>query len=435
MGKSNGKDGNSLTKRIFIGMLLGLAVGLTLNNTVGSAEPVKSILVEGVFYCIGQGFIRLVQMIVVPLVFFSLICGISTISDTRTLGRVGGRVVLYYLATTVMAVMIALGVAFIINPGVGLNIGELEMAETQIGSDTGIVDMILNIIPKNPFQALANGDMLAVIFFALMVGFILSRMKERASVIIEFVHQANDLMLDMTLMVMKAAPVGVFCLIARTFTNLGFSAMVPLIKYILAVLIALAIHLVVVYSSLLKVMTGLSPLRFFQKLMPVIEIAFSTAASNATIPLDIETLETKVGVPRKLSSFSIPLGATINMDGCSIMQGVAVVFVAQAYGIPLTPGDYLVIIVTATLASISSAGVPGAALVVLAMVLKSVGLPVEAIGIIMGVDRILDMSRTAVNVVGDAVCTTIVADKEGMLDRKVFESDAPVRGETGEDSL
>ncbi len=230
-------------------------------------------------------------------------------------------------------------------------------------------------------------------------------------------------MMEMTSTVMLAAPIGVFCLIAKTFSGIGFSAFLPLAKYMIGVLLALAIQCFGVYQILMKVLTGLNPMKFLKKFAPVMSFAFSTATSNATIPLSIETLDEKLGVSRKVSSFTIPLGATINMDGTAIMQGVAVVFAAQAYGIVLKPADYATVILTATLASVGTAGVPSVGLVTLSMVFASVGLPVEAIGLIMGIDRILDMSRTAVNITGDAVCTTIIAHQNKLLDRDIFNAD------------
>ena len=226
--------------------------------------------------------------------------------------------------------------------------------------------------------------------------------------------------MEMTMVVMSVAPIGVFCLIARTFANIGFSAFVPMLKYMGAVILALAIQCFGVYQILLFLFTRLNPMRFIKKFFPVMSFAFTTATSNATIPLSIDTLHKKIGVSKKISSFTIPLGATVNMDGTSIMQGVAVIFIAQVYGISLTPSDLLTVVATATLASIGTAGVPSVGLVTLAMVLQSVGLPTEGIALIMGIDRILDMLRTAVNITGDAVCTTIVAHQEKALDRTVF---------------
>lgn len=410
-----------LTTRIFISLLLGAILGVFLHYCVLPNDAVQNILVDGVFYVVGQGFLRLMQMLVVPLVLCSLICGASAIGDTKTLGKVGVRTVVFYIITTALAVAVALTVARIINPGVGMDLNTLEVAETQIATtQTSMVDTLLDIIPKNPIEALATGNMLQIIVFAIIVGIILAKLGDKTQIVHNLFQQGNDIMMEMTMMVMSLAPIGVFCLIARTFSGMGFDAFQPLIKYMFAVMLALVIQCLGVYQILLKVFTGLNPIRFIKKFLPVMGFAFSTATSNATIPLSIDTLERKMGVSRRISSFTIPLGATINMDGTSIMQGVAVVFIAQAYGITLTPMDYVTVIATATLASIGTAGVPSVGLVTLSMVLTSVGLPIEGIGFIMGIDRILDMSRTAVNITGDAVCTTIVANQNQALDKEVF---------------
>lgn len=410
-----------LTTRIFISLLLGAILGVFLHYCVLPNDAVQNILVDGVFYVVGQGFLRLMQMLVVPLVLCSLICGASAIGDTKTLGKVGVRTVVFYIITTALAVAVALTVARIINPGVGMDLNTLEVAETQIATtQTSMVDTLLDIIPKNPIESLATGNMLQIIVFAIIVGIILAKLGDKTQIVHNLFQQGNDIMMEMTMMVMSLAPIGVFCLIARTFSGMGFDAFQPLIKYMFAVMLALVIQCLGVYQILLKVFTGLNPIRFIKKFLPVMGFAFSTATSNATIPLSIDTLERKMGVSRRISSFTIPLGATINMDGTSIMQGVAVVFIAQAYGIVLTPMDYVTVIATATLASIGTAGVPSVGLVTLSMVLTSVGLPIEGIGFIMGIDRILDMSRTAVNITGDAVCTTIVANQNQALDKEVF---------------
>ena len=410
-----------LTTRIFISLLLGAILGVFLHYCVLPNDAVQNILVDGVFYVVGQGFLRLMQMLVVPLVLCSLICGASAIGDTKTLGKVGVRTVVFYIITTALAVAVALTVARIINPGMGMDLNSLQTTETQIATpQTSMVDPLLDIIPKNPIESLATGNMLQIIVFAIIVGIILAKLGDKTQIVHNLFQQGNDIMMEMTMMVMSLAPIGVFCLIARTFSGMGFDAFQPLIKYMFAVMLALVIQCLGVYQILLKVFTGLNPIRFIKKFLPVMGFAFSTATSNATIPLSIDTLERKMGVSRRISSFTIPLGATINMDGTSIMQGVAVVFIAQAYGIALTPMDYVTVIATATLASIGTAGVPSVGLVTLSMVLTSVGLPIEGIGFIMGIDRILDMSRTAVNITGDAVCTTIVANQNQALDKEVF---------------
>ena len=291
---------------------------------------------------------------------------------------------------------------------------------TTVATDVSFADTLLNIIPKNPIQGIANGEMLQIIFFAMIVGIILAKLGEKTSAVFNFFTQFNDIMMEMTMMVMSLAPFGVFCLIAKTFSGIGFDAFIPLLKYMISVLIALGIQCFGVYMVMLVIFTRLNPVKFIKKFLPVMAFAFSTATSNATIPLSIETLGEKMGVSRRISSFTIPLGATINMDGTAIMQGVAVVFAAQAFGIDLGIQEYLMVIATATLASIGTAGVPGVGLITLSMVFNSVGLPLEGITLIMGIDRILDMTRTAVNITGDAVCTTVVAHQNGELDRDVF---------------
>lgn len=414
-----------LTTKIFIALIAGAVFGIILCYLVPSGHVRDDIIVEGILYVIGQGFIRLMKMLVVPLVFCSLVCGSMAIGDTKKLGTVGVRTLIFYLFTTALAITVALVVGNIIDPGIGLDMSEIKTNAADVAQmeATSLTDTLLNIIPDNPLNSLASGNMLQIIVFALIIGVILARLGERAETVSNFFGQFNDIMMEMTMMVMSLAPVGVFCLISRTFANIGFSAFLPLGKYMIAVLLALAVQCLVVYLGLLKVFTGLNPIKFIKNFFPVMAFAFSTATSNATIPLSIDTLAKKMGVSKKISSFTIPLGATINMDGTAIMQGVAVVFAAQAFSMHLTMTDYITVIGTATLASIGTAGVPSVGLVTLTMVFNSVGLPVEAIGLIMGIDRILDMTRTAVNITGDAVCTTIVAHQNKAIDRSVLEND------------
>lgn len=423
MDKKEKKKKLGLTTKIFISLIAGAIFGVVLCYLVPSGHIKDDIIVEGVLYVVGQGFIRLMKMLVVPLVFCSLVCGSMAIGDTKKLGTVGVRTLLFYLVTTALAITVALSIGNLINPGTGLDMSAIQSnaAKVETMEATSLSETLLGIIPDNPLNSLSSGNMLQIIVFALIVGVILAKLGERTETVGNFFSQFNDIMMEMTMMVMSLAPIGVFCLISRTFANIGFSAFVPLAKYMVGVLIALAIQCFVVYLGLLKIFTGLNPLKFIKNFFPVMAFAFSTATSNATIPLSIDTLAKKMGVSKKISSFTIPLGATINMDGTAIMQGVAVVFAAQAFGIDLTMVDYLTVIGTATLASIGTAGVPSVGLVTLTMVFNSVGLPVEAIGLIMGIDRILDMSRTAVNITGDAVCTTIVAHQNKALDKEVFQ--------------
>ena len=409
-----------LSTKIFIALLFGAVFGLFINFFLPAGTIKDEFLINGVLYVVGNGFIRLMQMLVIPLVMCSLICGTMAIGDTKTLGKVGVKTLGFYIATTAMAITVALGIGLIVKPGVGLNIEAVESTDVTIAETTGLADTLLNIIPKNVIGSMADGDMLPIIVFSVFVGIMLAKLGKKASTVSNFFAEFNDVMMEMTSSVMNAAPIGVFCMIAKTFATIGFDAFLPMLKYMGCVIFALALQCFGVYQLLLFIFAKLNPVTFIKKYFPVMQFAFSTSTSNATIPMAIETLTDKLGVSRKISSFTIPLGATINMDGTAIMQGVAVVFIAEAYGMELTPSMLMTVILTATLASVGTAGVPGVGLVTLAMVLTSVGLPTEGIALIMGIDRILDMLRTAVNVTGDAVCTTIVANHEGLVDKEVF---------------
>lgn len=419
-GKKKSKKKMGLTSKIFISLIAGAILGVILHYVVPESYIRDTVLINGIFYVVGNGFLRLMQMLVVPLVFCSLVCGSAAIGDTKTLGKVGVKTLGFYMLTTALAVVVALSLANVINPGIGLNMSEISAQETTVAESVSFADTLLNIIPKNPIQGLAEGNMLQIILFALIIGIILAKMGEKTAAVSNFFSQFNEIMMEMTMMVMSLAPFGVFCLIAKTFSGIGFDAFLPLLKYMFGVILALIVQCFVVYMLMLKIFTGLNPIKFIKKFFPVMTFAFSTATSNATIPLSIDTLDEKIGVSRKISSFTIPLGATINMDGTAIMQGVAVVFASQAFGIPLGIQDYIMVVATAMLASIGTAGVPSVGLITLSMVFNAVGLPIEGITLIMGIDRILDMLRTAVNVTGDAVCTTIVAVQDKEFNKEIF---------------
>ena len=400
-----------LTTLIFIALIAGAITGIIINYCIPSNKIVDDFIVSGLFYVVGQGFIRLMRMLVVPLVFCSIVCGSMAVGDTKKLGAVGLKTMLFYLCTTALAVVVALCIA---------NVIKITSKVTESTQATSVTETLLNIIPTNIFESLANGTMLQIILFALILGVILANMSDRVDIVKNFFSQFNDIMMEMTMAVMKLAPIGVFCLISKTFAEIGFDVFIPLLKYMFCVLLALGVQCFGVYMSMLKIFSGLNPIIFIKNFFPVMAFAFSTSTSNATIPMNIDTLAEKMGVSKKISSFTIPLGATINMDGTSIMQGVAVVFTAQAFGIHLSMMDYATVIGTATLASIGTAGVPSVGLITLTMVFNSVGLPVEGIALIMGIDRILDMTRTAVNITGDAVCTTVVASMNKAVDRDIY---------------
>ncbi len=403
---------------ILISMILGLITGLILNFWVSDPFIKEIVLIDNVFYLGGNLFIKLMKMLVVPLVFCSIIVGVTSISDIRKIGTIGGRAVGIYILTTAIAVSMALLIAGIIQPGIGLDMS--GFADTSnFTTNVTITNTILNMVPDNPLNAMANGDMLPVIIFGILVGFILAELKEKTETINKIFNEGNTLMMEMTRIVMKFAPIGVFCLMAKTFATLGFEGLIPLSKYVLCVLFALAVHALVVYPFLLMIFTRLNPIQFFKRFFPAMLFAFSSTSSNATIPLTMDKLS-ELGVSRDVSSFTIPLGATINMDGTAIMQGIAVMFAAQAYGMDLGISALITVIFTAVMASIGTAGVPSVGMITLNMVFGSVGLPTDAIGIIMGIDYILDMIRTAVNVTGDGICTLIVAFKNKSLDLNIY---------------
>ncbi len=411
-----------LTSKIFIGLILGLILGTIFYYIVPDGKIKNDIFVDGIFLVLGKGFIRAMQMLVVPLVFASLVTGSMSMGDTKKLGKVGVRAILFYLVTTSLAIASALFIGNLIDPGKGMNMVASSTDAAEIAETPSIAQTILDVFPTNPVSSLAEGNMLQLIFFALIVGIILAKLGERTEGIANLFSELNEIMMEMTMMVMKFAPIGVFCLVTRTFADTGFEALTELLKYTMGVIASLAVQCLIIYMLLLKVFAGVNPFKFLKKFFPVMGFAFSTATSNATVPMSINTLE-EMGVSKKISAFTIPLGATINMDGTAIMQGVAVVFVSQAFNIDLTFSDYLTVIAAATLASVGTAGIPSVGLITLSMVFNSVGLPVEGIAIIMGIDRILDMIRTAVNITGDAVCTTIVAHQNDMLDKEMMHSD------------
>lgn len=410
----------SLGNWILISMILGLIMGLILNFWVSDPFIKDIILIDNVFYLGGNLFIKLMKMLVVPLVFCSIIVGVTSISDIKKIGTIGGRAILIYLFTTAVAVTIALLIAKIIQPGIGLNMVGLANP-SNVTSNVTITSTILSMVPENPLNSLANGDMLPVIIFGVLVGIILAELREETEIINKIFSEGNTIMMEMTRIVMKFAPIGVFCLMAKTFASLGFGGLLPLSKYIACILLGLAVQAFIVYPSLLVVFTRLNPIRFFKKFFSVMLFAFSSSSSNATIPLTLEKLS-ELGVSRDVSSFTIPLGATINMDGTAIMQGVAVMFASQAYGIDLGLAALITVIFTAVMASIGTAGIPSVGMITLNMVFASVGLPTDAIGIIMGIDYVLDMTRTAVNVTGDAICTIIIAFKNKSIDINLFNA-------------
>lgn len=413
----------NLTTWILISLVAGIVVGIVCSMVVPDGSPFDEYVIEGVLYVCGQWFIRLMQMLVVPLVFCSIVCGAASMSDPKLLGKVGVGTILMYLLTTALAVVIAIFLAQLTSPGIGLDMASIVQVQPKTTTtDQTMADMLINIIPTNIIAAMNSGAMLQIIFFALILGFILGRLGKKVATVNRFFTQFNAVMMYMIGLILKVAPIGIFCLICRTFANLGISGILPMVKFIGTVYLGLFVQLLVVYMIILFLFTRLNPLQFLRKMLPVMLFAFSTSSSNATIPLNMETLEKKIGVDSQIASFTIPLGATINMDGTAIMQGAAVIFIAQAFGIELSVAALVTVVITAVTASIGTAGVPGVGTIMLAMVFESVGLPAEGVAMIMGIDRLLDMGRTAINVTGDAMVTTCMAKVAGMLDVETFKN-------------
>lgn len=427
---SNTNKKYSLTLKIFIGMLAGIVVGLLVkllfDNSEDSAISVMTeqnsaynILVEGIFSTLGALFIASLKMLVVPLVFVSLVCGTSALSDPNKLGRLGAKSIGLYLLTTCIAITFALGISMLVGPGNGYE-ALTSNAAFSAKEAPGLKDVILNIVPSNPIASLADGNMLQIIIFAVLFGVAMSLSGEAGKRLNVMFNDINDVTLRLVTMIMNLAPYGVFVLMAKLFASTGMDTIIQLAKYFVLLFLLLISHALITYPTLLKLFTGLSPIILLKKMRETALFAFSTSSSSATLPVTMKTAANKLGVGSSVTSFTLPLGATINMDGTAIMQGVATVFIAQVYGIDLSGTDLLMVVVTATLASIGTAGVPGVGLIMLAMVLEQVNLPVEGIALIIGVDRLLDMTRTVVNVTGDCTVACIVAKTEGDLDEQVF---------------
>lgn len=404
-----------LHTKILLGLLLGIGVGIAAAS-LGWAEVVSAYVKP-----VGQAFLHLISMAVVPLVFASLVTAVASMHDVRKLGRIGGKTILYYLVTTAIAILFGLVLANTMKPGVGLpedaQVRLRQGNHFQGAPDTleppGIAETLLNVIPKNPVQALAEGNMLQLIFFALVLGIVLTTIpSEKAEPVIAFFDGLNEAMIALIQLVMKLAPYGVFALSASIVGAFGVEILTLLLKYVLVVIVGLALYMMVAFSLAIATFSDLGVRRFFRGIRPAQVIAFTTSSSSATLPATMECAQDNLDVPKQIASLTLPLGATINMDGTALYQGVSAIFVAQIYGMDLGIGQQLTIVLTATLASIGTAGAPAAGIMMLAMILRSIGVPLDGIALILGVERILDMCRTVVNVTGDACCAVVVSATE-----------------------
>ncbi len=411
----------TLSTKILLGMLLGVVLGAGFNVLSAQSPQVAQVsgwLVSNVFDVVGQIFVASLKLLVVPLVFVSLVCGSSAMGVNARMGQMAGKTLGLYLLTTALAVTLALLLANTINPGEGLTLTSTSTYEAPVAPSPKQV--LIDIFPTNPVQAMAQGNMLQIIVFAILMGLAITHSGAPGSKILEFFQNFNDVIMTMVSFLMHMAPYGVFCLLAKLFSELGISAIADLAKYFLAVVLVLLLHGTLVYGFLFTALARLNPLTLLKNIRPALLFAFSTSSSSATLPVTLNVARQRIGIDNSVAAFTLPLGATINMDGTAIMQGVATVFIAQAFNVDISMGGYVAVVLTATLASIGTAGVPGVGLITLSMVLQQVGLPVEGIALIIGVDRLLDMLRTAVNVGGDCMVSTVVAKSENLLDTAVF---------------
>ncbi len=419
-----------LYTKIIIGMSAGVIFGL-LAKQFGFG-PRAAAWVEP----LGKIFIRLITMVVVPLVVASITLGTASLGSLKKLGRIGAKTLAYYMVTTALAITIGLTLANLVKPGAGLdeNVKAQLLQDYQSTAQEQItksasrkpIDLLLNIVPTNPIKAMAEGEMLGLIFFSLALGIALTYLPvARSQPVLNFLDGVNEAIIQLVHLIMKFAPYGVFGLMAAVVGKFGFDILLTLLKYSLVVLAGLALQMLLIYTLSVRFIGGIHPIRFFKGMRPAHLIAFSTSSSNATLPVNIQCCEENLGLPKEICSFVLPLGATINMDGTALLQGVVAVFIAQVYGISLTINDQMVIMLTATLASVGAAGVPSAGIVMLTMILQPIGLPLEGIGLILGVDRLLDMCRTVVNITGDATCAAFIARSERVSGLTASQKEIP----------
>lgn len=400
-----------LTRNIFIAFVSGIIFGILLNIFKDIHPGLLEFINKNILSFGGDIFLTLLKMLVVPIVFFSLVCGVCGLNDLSSLKRISLKTISLYLLTTAVAITLAVSVTYVLDPGSGKQINVVNQTVT-VEKSPSIIDVLLNIIPQNPFKSLVEGNMLQVIFFALLIGSAISMSGTNGNNIKNFFISFNSIILKALNIIMAVAPLGIFCLIGKTFSTQGLEVILELAKYFFTVILVLILHTVFFYGSLTRIIGKVSPLVFFTKIKDAIFFAFSTSSSSATIPVTLNNVVNNLKVKNRVASFTVPLGATINMDGTAIMQGVATIFISNIYGFSLDINDFVTIILTATLASIGTAGVPGVGMIMLGMVLSQVGLPLEGIAIVLGVDRFLDMLRTATNVSGDAMVSLIIDKSE-----------------------
>ena len=408
----------SFTKKVLFSMVTGILIGVIINSFFLPSYFIESILINQVLHTISSLFLILLKMIVLPLIFVSIISGIISINDVNTLGRLGIKTLALYIFTTMLAITLALFVSSFIDYNIetiSLNNGIQNISPMNQNSN-----FILNIFPDNFFSALVDGNVIQVLSFAIFIGVSASYVKNEIPEFVSLINNLNKIFNKMVMIIISFTPIAVFSLLAKTFSTEGMDVFIPLIKYFSVVVLVLLIHFAFTYSLILKAFSSLSIQKFYSKLRALIIFTFSTSSSNASIPFTLNTIVSKYGVNKSFASFSIPLGATINMDGTAIMQGCATYFLAAYYGIDLVFSDFVLIILTATVASIGTAGIPSAGIIMLSLILTELGIPLEGITLLLGVDRLLDMMRTSVNVSGDTCISCVVAQSEKLIDVKKY---------------
>lgn len=405
----------SFTKKIIVSMVLGIIFGVFINLIDISQSSTHSIIINGLDL-VSHLFLSALKLIIIPLIFFSIVCGIVSLSEDVSISRLGIKTISLYLVTTVIAISLGLLFASLISYE--------PVLVTDLNSEINVKDMQSenNFFPNNIFKSMVDGNIIHLLIFSILIGISASRIKEKIKTFIKYVHEFNEVINELVRIIISFTPLAVFCILSKTFATQGLDTLIPLMGYFMTVVAVLLLHFFITFSLLLKIFTRLDPIIFYRNIKDVLVFTFSTSSSSASIPFTLKTANEKCGVDKSISTFSIPLGATINMDGTAIMQGCATFFLASLYGIDLGINEILTIVITATIASIGTAGIPSAGIIMLTVIFTQIGIPLEGITLLLGVDRLLDMMRTSVNVSGDLCISCIVASSENKLDHNTFKS-------------
>ena len=405
----------SFTKKIIVSMILGIIFGVLINLIDIGQSSTHSIIINGLDL-VSHLFLSALKLIIIPLIFFSIVCGIVSLSEDVSISRLGIKTISLYLITTVIAISLGLLFASLISYE--------PVLVTDLNSEINVKDMQSenNFFPNNIFKSMVDGNIIHLLIFSILIGISASRIKEKITTFIKYIHEFNEVINELVKIIISFTPLAVFCILLKTFATQGLDTLIPLMGYFMTVVAVLLLHFFITFSLLLKIFTRLDPIIFYRNIKDVLVFTFSTSSSSASIPFTLKTANEKCGVDKSISTFSIPLGATINMDGTAIMQGCATFFLASLYGIDLGINEILTIVITATIASIGTAGIPSAGIIMLTVIFTQIGIPLEGITLLLGVDRLLDMMRTSVNVSGDLCISCIVASSENKLDHNIFKS-------------